>query len=534
MTTRIRPVVQSAGGAHQNIGRIAFEGPTGEGASLPLLDCGGSQVTEEEFEGLVTAWRDAFRAAGVGVADRVLLWGENSIGTVAAYFGVWDLGAAIVPVNPSAPRAEVERIGRATGARAWVVEAASAAGSPELASGGAGRAVLLFGAAHTPAETAETISACGAGMQSPGPSQEAAGTAAILYTSGTTGSAKGIRLLHSDLIRSMESMLGQADQQESDRRRGPHLCCFPLSHVSGLMGMLYGLRARRPLILLRRFNTLEFRSAVRAYGLKYVVLTPSMLTEIMADETAMRSDLATIRAVRTLAAPLPASVARVAWESFGIKTLNSYGLTETAGEVIGWTGDDLERWFPAKIGSVGRPHPGVEIRITDSESGALLPEGAIGELTVRAPFAFDGYWGAGPAVADGSYLPTGDLAVVDEDGFVWLHGRNSDAINRGGFKIIPEEVEDVLLSHPAVEDAMVAGIPDDRLGQVPVAFLVLGALAGEATLGDIVASLDRHVARYKLPTSWYSIGEIPRTANGKIRRILAAELIANGAALPLK
>ncbi|HLF05688.1 MAG TPA: class I adenylate-forming enzyme family protein, partial [Thermoplasmata archaeon] len=150
------------------------------------------------------------------------------------------------------------------------------------------------------------------------------------------------------------------------------------------------------------------------------------------------------------------------------------------------------------------------------------------------PFAFAGYWGGGEVPVQDGYLRTGDLAGVDADGFVWLSGRVRDSINRGGFKVIPEEVEEVLLAHPAVRDAMIAGLPDDRLGSVPTAFVVLDDANADASVTEAIRSyVGGRVARYKMPTAWYSVHEIPKTSNGKIRRNLAETLIADGRAKAL-
>jgi long-chain acyl-CoA synthetase len=510
-----------------NVGRVAFDGRRAD-RDLTLLECGGKSLTEFAFESLVGDWRRALEGVGLARGKCLLVWCENSLPVAAAYFAAWDIGAVVVPVNPSVPYEGVVRIGQETEAAVWVVEPAAASGlvdDPDRWP----RVCITTGPDGTP-----RVARLGEPSGSAPPQVDAVAPAVILYTSGTTGAAKGICLSHHDLIRSLDSLLGYAGQSQVAPTRGAHLCCFPLSHISGLMGLLYGLRARRPVVLLRRFEGREFCSAVQAHGLKYAALTPSMLSDVLRAAGEDRSVLQTLNMVRTLAAPLPESMARRAWEEFGIKTLNSYGLTETAGEVIAWNGKDLAEYFPAKIGSVGRPHPGVDLRLVDPSGAQDVPPGEIGELWVKAPFTFAGYWGGGDVPVRDGYLRTGDLARVDADGFVWLCGRATDAINRGGFKVIPEEVEEVLHAHPAVREAMVVGLPDDRLGSVPAAFVVFEDVDVDASVHETIRSyVSGHVARYKMPAVWYEVSEIPRTSNGKVRRNLAEILIADGRAKAL-
>ena len=194
---------------------------------------------------------------------------------------------------------------------------------------------------------------------------------------------------------------------------------------------------------------------------------------MLADDPAV-TDLAPLRYVRSITAPLSPIQARRFTDKFGVTVLNGYGQAEI-GEVIGWTANDA-REHPEKIGAIGRPHPGVAIKVLD-DAGAVAGTDGVGRLLVRPPSMAAGYAdGADLAdrIDDDGFVDTGDLARVDPDGFVWIEGRVGDVINRGGNKVFPDHVAEVLRLVPGVVDAGVVGVPDDRLGAVPVAFIVGG------------------------------------------------------------
>jgi acyl-CoA synthetase (AMP-forming)/AMP-acid ligase II len=220
-------------------------------------------------------------------------------------------------------------------------------------------------------------------------------------------------------------------------------------------------------------------------------------------------DLAPLRYVRSITAPLSPLQARRFAAKFPVSVLNGYGQAEI-GEVIGWTAADA-RAHPDKIGAVGRPHPGVDVRL-----------GPQGQLLVRPPNTASGM--EGRLDGDG-FVDTGDLARIDDDGFVWIEGRAGDLINRGGNKVFPESVEEVLRLSPAVDDVAVVGVPDERLGEVPVAFLV-GRPVDDA---ELEALCREHLVAYKVPVAFHWLDRLPRSEVGKILR---RELVRTGAGWP--
>jgi acyl-CoA synthetase (AMP-forming)/AMP-acid ligase II len=215
-----------------------------------------------------------------------------------------------------------------------------------------------------------------------------------------------------------------------------------------------------------------------------------------------------LRYVRSITSPLSPRHARAFHERFGTAILNCYGQTELGGEVVGWSAKDWKEFGATKLGAVGRPHAGVEVRV---EPGS-------GELEIRSPkpLPTDDPALAGRVTDDG-WLRTGDVGRVDDDGFVWIDGRVSAMVNRGGLKVFPDEVEEHLRAYPGLRDVAVAGVPDDRLGEVPWAFVVSDT--GTAIDGDALRAWckDRMVA-YKVPAGITIVDELPRNEIGKVLR----------------
>ncbi len=261
------------------------------------------------------------------------------------------------------------------------------------------------------------------------------------------------------------------------------------------------------------FSTTEFERLVRRFAIRSTVLPPAAIASLN-DDPAVES-LSPLRYVRSITAPLSPRQARRFRDKFSVFVLNGYGQAEV-GEVIGWTAADATE-HPGKIGSIGRPHPGVEIKVVD-EGAAPVEPGQAGELLVRPPSMAAGYASdddLSERLDAAGFLRTGDIARVDPDGFVWLEGRASDLINRGGNKVFPEEVEEVLRLAPGVVDAAVVGASDERLGEVPVAYLVTSRPVSDAEIREHCRS---QLTPYKIPTEFLRTGSLPRNEAGKLVR----------------
>jgi acyl-CoA synthetase (AMP-forming)/AMP-acid ligase II len=227
----------------------------------------------------------------------------------------------------------------------------------------------------------------------------------------------------------------------------------------------------------------------------------------MLTDDARITDLAPLRIVRSITAPLSPVQAERFHDRFGVVILNSYGQTELGGEIVGWSTADVREHGVAKLGSVGRVHAGVEVR-TDPTTNELLartPSTAKGlvDETLRDRLLDDGWF------------RTGDIGRIDEDGFVWLDGRVSDMINRGGNKIFPAQVEETILQRSDVREVAVVGVPDARLGEVPVAFVV-AASDRQLDADDLAAWCRHRLTPYKVPVRFVMIDELPRNDVGKV------------------
>ena len=329
-----------------------------------------------------------------------------------------------------------------------------------------------------------------------------------MWTSGTTGRPKAIRHTHRAYLELLDRVLGPLRASDAPRREpSPNLIPVSMALNAGLYNALFGLRAGAPLVLMDRFEPATFAALVRRFQIRSTVLPPAALAMLNDSDV---TDLEPLRYVRSITAPLSPLQARRFAAKYPVHVLNGYGQAEI-GEVIGWTAADAKA-HPEKVGAVGRAHPGVEIRI--GPDGHLLVKPPSTALGIEERIDADGF------------IDTGDLARVDDDGFVWIEGRAGDVINRGGNKVFPDAVEEVLRLSPCVDDVAVAGIPDERLGEVPVAFLV-GDRCPDADLAQLCRS---HLVAYKVPVAFHWVDALPRTEVGKVlRSVLATEYIAQAA-----
>src|SRR3984957_11426664 len=425
------------------------------------------------------------RSIGVEPGQDVVVQLPHGPEFVFAMFGVWLAGAVFVPANARQPQAELDHVLEST-APACVINAAG---------------VRVSGLSPTLYEP---------------------DTAFVTWTSGTTGRPKPILQTHTGYLELLPRVLGPLRDRPADPARAPSPNLVPVSLAlnAGIYNVLFGLRAGASLVLMDRFSTAEFAKLVRRFSIRSTVLPPAAMVMLADDVTV--ADLPPLRYVRSITAPLSPLAARRFTEKFGVIVLNGYGQAEI-GEVIGWTAGDA-RDHPEKIGAVGRPHPGVAIKVV-AEDGSAAPVDTVGGLLGKPPRMASGYAG-GETLDDrldlDGYVRTGDFARIDSDAFVWIEGRVGDVINRGGNKIFPGQVEEVLLLSPGVREAAVVGLPDERLGEVPLAFVV-----GDAPDTELDRLCRDHLVAIKIPVPFRRLDTLPRSEVGKVLR---RELVLTGAA----
>jgi acyl-CoA synthetase (AMP-forming)/AMP-acid ligase II len=353
------------------------------------------------------------------------------------------------------------------------------------------------------------------------PAGTSAGVAVEMLTSGTTGPPKRVPLSYQTLSR----VLSGAKHYEADRgarlrlRDGVAVVNAPLVHLGGLFRVLQCVNDGRSFCLLERFEVQPWLDAVRRHRPATVSLVPAALRMVL-EADVDRADLASVRSVISGTAPLSPDDADAFFDRYGVPVLISYAATEFGGGVAGWNLADFHEHWKDKRGSVGRAHAGCELRVVDPESGQPLGCDVEGVLQVKA----------GQLGDDLAWLQTTDLARIDADGFVWIVGRADQAIIRGGFKVLPDEVRVALERDSRVRAAAVVGLPDARLGSVPVAAVELRTVADPPSADELLTSLSRVLARYELPTQLRIVEQLPRTPSGKVDLAAVRELM--GAAAP--
>jgi long-chain acyl-CoA synthetase len=486
-------------------------------ADLPLSDADAVVESESgrlalgELRARVDALAATLREARVQPGHPVGTLVAPGPSSIVAMFATWAVGAVYIPINNRFTAAEVSSFLAET-------PVALVLGAPDDL---AAHSVDVGTAAHDYQGSRSWV--CRAAEADV--VRHEADIALVLRTSGTTGRPKAVLLRHSGTIDALDASLEKLRRPGRGRRaagpRPPRMNLIPVSMAlwAGIFNTLFSFRAGFGIVLLERFSPAGFAQAVREHKITSTVLAPAMIA-MLADAGDV-GDLSPLRLVRSITAPLSPEVARLFHQRYGIFVLNSYGQTELGGEVVGWTTEDLRAFGESKLGAAGRAYDHVDLRIR-TEDGSEAAVGELGEVYVRSPFRMRGYAmarGSGEEAGEdrfvNGYLRTGDIGRVDADGFLWVQGRVSDMINRGGLKIFPDEVEETLRRHPAVKDAAVAGVPDRRLGEVPHAWIVAPARVGAA---ELTAWCREHLAPYKVPAGFTRVESLPRSDIGKLLR----------------
>jgi len=470
------------------------------------------------FEGLTFPW--SFYADAVAdlgsllaaypAARRIGIVLRNRPGPLAALIATLGTGREVVTLSPHLGDIGLEKDIVDLAPDVIVAEDADWARDAVLASSKKVGAIALRTGADR-GLTAQPVS------WSPSPSLQDPGDVAVLMmTSGTTGRPKRVELTYDR----MTAAFGAAGLV-FDGAHEPHLhsrtdiLWASLAHISGLYFAVAHVVDGRSVALLEKFEVGAWVELVRRYRPGYVRLAPTALRMVLqAGVPAETFD--SVRAVGSGTAPLPPELAEEFEERYGIPVLCTYGATEFAGAIARWTLNDKKEWGPRKRGSVGRAHHGVELRVVDPQTGEVLPAGQTGLLEARG--------GQLPG-EDGSWVRTTDLAVIDDDQFLFIRGRADEAINRGGFKIPPSVIEDALRAHPAVDEASAVALPDDRLGQVPA---VAVTLLSPATEEELMQYLTSRLTRYQRPVAIKVVDQLPRTPSLKISRPLVREHYFDG------
>ncbi len=471
-----------------------------------LEDAAGSGTLT--FAGLarsVRAWCRLLDEAGVPAGAGVAIRCAEQFDYAVALAGIMGAGRVAVPLDPGAPAADAGRV--------------LAVAKPLAVVGDAADGPLLDLPVLTMPDDASPDDP---GSFTPPPAQGGI----YLCTSGTTGTPKGILLGEEQLCHVAAAVASHHRLTPADRG----YCCLPLFHVNAeVVGVLSALAAGACLIVDRKFRRRGFWELIETRQATWINAVPAIITILGMDPPASPvSDR--VRFIRSASAPLaPAALQRFE-KSFGIPVVETYGMTEAASMI---TANPLDG--PRKAGSAGQP-AGSELRVVecpDGPSGPCLPcpAGTVGRVQIRGGGVIKEYAAngrAGAFDADG-WLDTGDLGHLDADGYLFLAGRSDDVINRGGEKIYPREIEDFLLAQPGVRSVALIGVPDEVLGERPVAYLVpAGAPDGLELIDALREACEAELPKPKRPAEFCLMDELPLGPTGKIARRRLRELAAVG------
>jgi len=464
----------------------------------------GIQISYDSLRENVLAVAGVFAAAGVRRQDRVAFALPNGLPAIVCFLAASVAGTA-APLNPAYRKEEFTFYMDDTSARILVIPPEGG----EEARLAAGERIPILTAEMQP-DGVVTISGSPAGSTAVDPAGDE--VALVLHTSGSTGRPKRVPLTHGQLAISAQTVVNTYALGPEDVA----LCLMPLFHVHGLVAStLATLLSGGAVVVPSRFNPLSFWRLVKENRVSWYSAVPTihqLLLSRMGGGPQKPAGAERLRFIRSCSAPLAVETARRMESSIGVPVLEAYGMTEAAHQMAS---NPLPP-APRKLGTVG-PATGVRISVLDSE-GRHLPSGQPGEVVIQGPSVIQGYENNPEANANSfvdGWFRTGDQGILDPSGYLRLTGRIKELINRGGEKISPLEVDEVLLAHPAVAEAVCFGVPHPSWGEEVAAAVVLRA---EVEVSDLLAYCRDRLAEFKCPKQIHLTPSIPRTATGKIQR----------------
>ncbi len=473
----------------------------------------GIRVTYDSLRAQVLAMAEALAGAGIGRGDRVAMALPNGLPAIISFLAASIAGTA-APLNPGYRQEEFSFYLDDTGARVLILPPE---GAEEARKAAAERMIPVL----TVEMDADGLARLSVSRRTSVDSYPTADDIAlVLHTSGSTGRPKRVPLKHGNLAVSVQNIVRTYQLQPEDVA----LAVMPLFHVHGLVAStLATLFTGGTVVVPARFNPLSFWRTVRDYRATWYSAVPTMHQLLLArvgKGNERPAGAESLRFIRSCSAPLPVEAAERMEAIFGAPVLEAYGMTEASHQMASNPLPPAER----KLGTVG-PGTGVKISIMDSK-GKHLQAGERGEVVIRGSNVIQGYENNPEANATSfveGWFRTGDQGVLDADGYLRLVGRLKELINRGGEKIGPPEIDEVLLSHPAVAEAVCFGVPHPTWGEEVAAAVVLKEPVSEA---DLLKHCRERLAEFKTPKKIYVVEAIPRTATGKVQRRSVAAALA--------
>ncbi len=483
---------------------------------------GDRRLAYAQLNEMVSRYCAVFKQLGLAPRDVVATLDTNSDRYLAGYYAAAKAGLTFLPLNYRAKDPELEYMVNTAGAKVLLVgdrylelvgrlrPRLSLEHVVAISNGNGSMPRLEDLAAKVEPEEAET-------------EVEEEDVSVLMYTSGTTSLPKGVMLRFRDFTAYVTANVEMADGTD----RGVALVCVPFYHIAGTTAMMTNIWTGRRMIIMAQFDPKSWLKLVEQEHVTHAFVVPTMMKQVLDEPSFKDTDFSSLTNLAYGGAPMPIQVIRRAIELFPARVgfVNAYGQTETTSSLTVLGPDDhrvegtaaqVERKLK-RLNSIGKPLPDVEIKVRD-EDGKFLEDGAVGEICIRTPRIMKGYAGRqDDAALPGGWRATGDLGWVDDEGYVFFAGRKDDMIIRGGENIAPAEIETVLMSHPAVDEVAVIGVPSVEWGQVVKAFAVLrpGAQADEK---ELIEFCRKRLASFKCPEMIEFIGALPKNPLGKILR----------------
>jgi len=455
-------------------------------------------------------------SVGVGPQDRIALLDKNSLEHFEIFFGAGLLNAVTVSVNWRLAAPEVEYIVNDASAKVFIVGQeflpvlhAIADRLPTV------NTIVVIGGADGFVDFRSTVDAFPS--DDPGIKASPDDIAFQLYSSGTTGRPKGVMLSNANFL------AGRALSVDG-YRLGPdsvNMVAMPLFHIGGggwaMCGMLHGCTS----VVVREVDPSQLIHLFGRHRITHAFLVPAVLQFMLQVPGVESADYSSLEVFLYGASPISEDVLKRSIAMFGCTFLQAYGSTETTGTIVLLPGEDHDPDGPNRhrLRSCGLPIAGVSVRVVDPTTGEDRPAREVGEIWVRGPQVMTGYWNmpeeTATSIVSGGWFRTGDAGYFDEDGYLYIHDRVKDMIVSGGENVYPAEVENALMSHPAIADVAVIAVPHDRWGETPKA-MVVRTPGSSLTEQEVIDYARERLARYKCPTSVDFIDALPRNPSGKI------------------
>ncbi|HJO59862.1 MAG TPA: long-chain-fatty-acid--CoA ligase [SAR202 cluster bacterium] len=491
----------------------------------------GKRFSFQELEERVKRLANALSGMGVGAGDRIATMQVNCNENIETYFAAAKLDAVYVPLNFRSRPEEIEYMINdskpkvlITGERyvSMVDEI-----KPDLTS--VAGYVVLDDASEEGWESYEHLLSVSSD-EDLYPTGDEDDLTMVMFTAGTTGSPKGVMLSHDSFASYILANVSPPELESEEK----NILTVPLYHIAGIQAVMAAIYGGRTLIIQRQFEPLEWMALVQEERANRAMMVPTMLKMLMDHQEFEKFDLSTLEVITYGAAPMPLEVIKRAISKFpGTFFINAFGQTETAAtitmlppedHVLEGSEEEIEKKLN-RLTSIGKPLSDVDVRIVNDEGGDVNV-GETGEIVAQGPRLMKGYWNQQEATAEalrGGWLYTGDLGYFDEDGYIFLSGRAKDFIKRAGEMVSPEEVEQVLHSHPSIDEAAIIGVPDIDWGERVRAIVVakIGATIDEE---EVMAYCKDRMASFKKPESVVVVEELPRNPLGKVlKRVLREE-----------